>query len=127
MHDINTDNPQLRLQVQWALGRVSSDDTIVEVLLSQMQNDANPLFRDKSACALASDQIHLDERQRFHLLQGLLSALDDPKPQVRDIAIKAIQIRTGQTKGYKPRATEAERQNKIQAWNRWLEEYRTNL
>ena len=55
--DVHTTNQQLRLEVQWALGRVSNDDEVVTVLLNNMQNDANPLFRDKAACALASDQI----------------------------------------------------------------------
>src|SRR5262245_31048536 len=55
MRDVHTENPQLRLQVQWALGRVSSDDDVVDVLLANMQNDDNPLFRDKAGCALAND------------------------------------------------------------------------
>ncbi|MSO22448.1 MAG: hypothetical protein EXQ58_04160 [Acidobacteria bacterium] len=54
--DVHTPNQQRRLEVQWALGRVSSDVDVVEVLLNNMQHDGNPLFRDKAACALASDQ-----------------------------------------------------------------------
>ena len=45
--------------MQWALGRVSDDPDVVDVLLENMQNDPCPLFRDKAACALAYDQIHL--------------------------------------------------------------------
>lgn len=62
--DVHTANQALRIQVQYALGRVSSDSDVVDVLLDNMQNDANPLFRDKAACALAYDQIHLTERER---------------------------------------------------------------
>ena len=127
MKDIHTNNSQLRLEVQWALGRVSNDDEVVEVLLDNMQNDPNPLFRDKSACALASDQIHLSKEQKVRLYEGLIQALEDPKPQVRDIAIKALQIQTGQTKGFRPNAEERERELIIKEWQLWLEEYESNI
>ncbi len=104
MKDVHTPDPQLRLQVQWALGRVSSDGDVVEVLLNNMQHDGNPLFRDKAACALASDQIHLTERQKVALFAGLIQALGDSKPDVRRIAMLALQIQTGQTKGFNPDA-----------------------
>ena len=57
MQDVHTQHPQLRLAVQWALGRVSDDTTVVRVLLDNMENDPNPLFRDKAACALAYDLV----------------------------------------------------------------------
>jgi len=47
------------MSVQYALGRVSSDVSVVDALLDNMQNDALLLFRDKAACALAYDQVHL--------------------------------------------------------------------
>ena len=127
MQDINTNNPQLRLQVQWSLGRVSNDEEVVDVLLSNMQNDPNPLFRDKSACALASDQIHLSDLQKVRLYEGLIKALSDPKPQVRNIAIKALQIQTGQTKGFNSNAAARDRESIIREWLLWLEEYKSNL
>jgi hypothetical protein len=68
MADVHTDHASLRLQVQWALGRVSRDDDIVATLLANMRHDSNPLFRDKAACALAYDQIHLDPEQKSRLL-----------------------------------------------------------
>ena len=37
MKDVHTGNQYLRLQVQWALGRVSSDDDVVDVLLENME------------------------------------------------------------------------------------------
>jgi HEAT repeat protein len=110
MADVHTQDQALRLQVQWALGRVSDDADVVDVLLENMQNDPVPLFRDKAACALASDQIHLAPAQKMRLFEGLVRALDDEKPQVRQIALQALQILTGQTKGF-----------------HWLAEYRTNL
>ncbi len=127
LSDARSTNPQLRLQVQWALRRVSADDQVVTTLLDIMQNDASPLFRDKAACALAYDQIHLDDHQRYALLQGLVAALSDPKPQVRKIAIQALKIHTGQTKGFKPMASQEARAHSIDQWTQWLADYRANL
>lgn len=56
MKDVHTPNQDLRLQVQWALGRVSSDQDVVATLLANMRSDSNPLFQDKAACALAYDK-----------------------------------------------------------------------
>ncbi|MCC6540351.1 MAG: HEAT repeat domain-containing protein [Bryobacterales bacterium] len=114
MRDARTPNADLRLQVQWALGRVSNDDDVVDVLLENMRDDANPLFRDKAACALAYDQIHLTERQKVRLFGGLIESLRDEKADVRRIAALALQIHTGQTKDY-------------QGWRAWLEQYKSGL
>jgi len=127
MKDIHTPNQQLRLEVQWALGRVSNDADVVEVLLNNMQHDGNPRFRDKAACALASDQIHLTERQKVRLFAGLIQALGDPKPDLRRIAMEALRRQTNQTKGFNPDAPIAERDAKIREWKLWLEEYKSNL
>src|SRR5207247_437736 len=116
-----------RLQVQWALGRVSDDTQIVDILYDIMRNDPNALFRDKAACALAYDQIHLTEKQKVMLYRKLIDALSDSKPQVRTIAIQALNIHTGQSKGFNPGGTDEERQNAIARWNLWLAEYERNL
>src|SRR5258708_772187 len=100
LKDVHTQHQTLRIQAQWALGRVSGDDDVVDVLLANMQNDPNPLFRDKAACALAEDQIHLSPQGKRRLYEGLIFALDDPKLQVRQIARQALEILTGQTKGF---------------------------
>lgn len=122
--DINTQDPRLRLAVQWALGRVSDDEEVVKILLDKMRHDPNPLFRDKAACALASDQVHLTEHQKILLYAGVIDALEDTEPQVRDIAIKVLQIHTGQTKGYLPNDSGAGRAAAVTTWREWLEEYR---
>jgi hypothetical protein len=127
MKDVHTQNQYLRLQVQWALGRVSNDVDVVEVLLSNMQNDSNPLFRDKAACALAYDQIHLTEKQKVRLYQGLIQSLRDSKTDVRRIALLALSIQTGQTKNFNPDAPAAQREASIREWEKWLEEYKSNL
>jgi hypothetical protein len=124
MQDVHTNNPHLRLQVQWALGRVSADDDVVQTLLQNMQSDGNPLFRDKAACALAYDQVHLTPAQKIKLYEGLVHALEDPKPDVRRIAALALQIHTGTARGFNGSAPPAERAAALAAWKRWLEEYR---
>jgi HEAT repeat protein len=127
MADVHTADPSLRLQVQWAIGRVSDDPAVVDVLLENMRNDPVPLFRDKAACALAYDQIHLAPAQKLRLFEGLIGALDDPKLQVRQVAIQALAILTHQSKGYLPHADPAARGAAVAAWRRWLGEYRANL
>jgi len=125
MADVHTQNQNLRLQVQWALGRVSGDVDVVDVLLDNMRNDANPLFRDKAACALAYDQIHLTEKQKVRLYDGLVNSLNDPKLDVRSIAVLALSIQTGQTKGFEAGAAPAQREAAIREWKKWLDEYRS--
>jgi len=127
MRDVHTSNPDLRIQVQWALGRVSSDQDVVDTLIANMRNDSNPLFRDKAACALAEDQIHLTERQKVRLFAALIGALRDDKEDVRRIAIKALQIQTGQDKGFNPDAPWADREQKVKQWEAWLEQYKREL
>lgn len=127
LEDLGTQNQNLRLQVQWALGRVSDDTEVVDMLATIMRNDANPLFRDKAACALANDQIHLTERQKVQLYRQLIDGLKDPKPQVRAIAIQALEIHTGQRKGFSPDAPQETRNVAIAGWTRWLKEYEQNL
>jgi HEAT repeat protein len=127
MSDVHTQNRHLRIAVQYALGRISDEDDVVKMLLGIMQHDDNPFFRDKAACALAYDQIHLTEKQKVQVYAGLIAALADTKEQVRSIAILALQIHTGQTKGFKPQASASERTEKIQLWQAWLEEYKSQL
>ena len=127
MRDMHTEDGDLRLQVQWALGRVSNDPDVVETLVGNMRNDDNPLFRDKAACALANDQIHLTEDQKLRLYARLVDALGDEKLQVRQIALKALRIQTGQTKNFDPAAPPQARQAALQEWMRWLDTCRSHL
>ena len=127
MKDVHTPNRGLRLSVQYALGRVSSDVAVVDVLLDNMQNDAQLLFRDKAACALAYDQVHLTPAQKVHLYEGLIRALDDPKTDVRRIAAQVLQIQTGQDKGFRFAGPPDARARAVEAWRQWLAEYRSQL
>jgi len=127
MQDVHSQNQRLRLAVQWALGRVSDDPRVVDALLQNMQHDGNPLFRDKAACALAYDQIHLDPQQKVRLFSGLIDGLSSETTQVRKISLQALQIHAGQTKGYNPTAPAEERAIGVERWKRWLEDYRSTL
>jgi HEAT repeat protein len=127
LKDIGSHNQRLRMQVQYALGRVSDDPDVVWTLARIMRNDSDAVLRDKAACALAYDQIHLTEREKVQLFTLLIGGLDDSKPQVRTIAIQALQIHTGQTKGFAPEASKEQRDAAIATWKRWLAEYEKNL
>jgi hypothetical protein len=127
MRDVHTANPDLRLAVQYALGRVSDDPEVIEALLDTLQNDGNPLFRDKAACALAYDQVHLNEAQKVRVYEGLIQALSSPEAQVRAVSIQALSILTGQTKGYHHLLSEERRERSIVMWQKWLDEYKAQL
>jgi HEAT repeat protein len=127
MRDVRTPDQDLRISVQYALGRVSNDPSVVDALLENMQDDANPLFRDKAACALAYDQVHLSEAQKVRLFTGLIRALDDAKPQVRAIAIQALEIHTGQRKGFTPDADPSTRAAAVAQWQEWLRRYKDGV
>ena len=123
VRDMQTRNVELRLAVFYALGRVSSDPAVVEMLLEVLQYDPNPLLRDKAACALAYDQVHLKEpRQKVQLYQGLIRALSNPERQVQALAIQALSILTGETKGFHPSFPPDRQQRSIEMWERWLTE-----
>jgi len=127
MKDVHTPSQGLRVSVQYALGRVSDDVSVVDVLLENMQNDAEIVFRDKAACALAYDQVHLTPVQKVHLFEGLIRALNDPKADVRRIAAQVLQIQTGQDKGFRFGDAPEARTRAVEAWRQWLSEYRSQL
>lgn len=127
MPDVRTEDPALRIAVQYALGRVSDDPRVVDVLLRNMTQDTNPYFRDKAACALAYDQIHLSEPEKVRLYEGLIEALASEEVQIRAIAIQALSIHTGQAKGFHPIAPPEKRAQSIARWKQWLAEYKESL
>jgi HEAT repeat protein len=127
LRDAHTTNPTLRIGVQYALGRVSDDPKVIDTLLEILQHDASPVFRDKAACALAYDQVHLTEAQKVRLYEGLIDALSSPKGQVQAISIQALSILTGQDKGFRRFDPPEKKQKSIEVWRRWLAEYRANL
>jgi hypothetical protein len=127
VRDFHSENVELRLAVQYALGRVSDDPMVIETLLYTLENDRDPLFRDKAACALAYDQIHLDAKQKVRVYEGLIAALSNPKAQVRAVSIQALSILTGQTKGFHALFPEDRRERSIALWQLWLEDYRAHL
>jgi HEAT repeat protein len=127
IRDFESANVELRLAVQRALGRVSDDPMVIETLLYTMENDRNPLVRDKAAAALAYDQIHLDEKRKVRIYEGLIAALSHPKPEVREVSIQALSVLTGQTKGFHALYPEERRERSIAMWNQWLADHRAKL
>jgi hypothetical protein len=85
------------------------------------------LLRDKAACALTYDQPHLSPRELVRLYAGLIRALSDGKQQVREIAILALRLRTGQDKGFQAGAPLEERQKAVRVWMDWLAEYKRSV
>jgi hypothetical protein len=69
----------------------------------------------------------LSEHQKVRLFGGLIEALRDDKYDVRQIALTALQIHTGQTKGFDPGASWANREQKIKVWLTWLDQYKSGL
>jgi hypothetical protein len=124
LEDSQTEHRRLRLAVQWALGRVSNDDVVVETLLDTLVNDPEPLFRDKAGCGLASDQIHLTEAQKVRLFERLVDLLESPDPETRDLAIRILQVHTGQWKGFNAGLPPEQRAKSVARWRQWLDEYR---
>ena len=127
LRDVRTPDSRLRIAVQYALGRVSDDPRVVDALLRNMTQDPNAFFRDKAACALAYDQVHLSEPEKVQLYEGLIGALSNEEPQIRGIAVLALRIHTGQMKGFHPNAPPEKREQAIARWKQWLAEYKANL
>ena len=127
IQDVKTNDENLRISVQYALGRVSSNQEVVDALLDNMQHDNNAYFRDKAACALAYDQIHLTDLEKLRMYEGLIKGLSSSNRQVRSIAIKALKIHTGQSKGFFVNGTARNQSESLRKWHQWLDEYKSNL
>ena len=125
--DIHTNDPELRVSVQYALGRVSSDPEVRAVLRGILLHDQNSFFRDKAGCALANDQIHLDDFERLEVLSFAIEDLESNDPLTRDISLRVLQTMTGQTKGFDPSAPLEQREGPLNEWKRWLLEYRREI
>ena len=64
----------------------------------------------------------------MHYVDGFLLPIPTKNLKTyRRIAMLALQIQTGQTKGFNPDAPMSERDAKIREWKQWLEQYRSNL
>jgi HEAT repeat protein len=128
MADVHTEHEGLRVSAQYALGRVSNSDQVVDVLFeNMMRTDSKWLFRDKAACGLAYDQIHLTEQQKVRLFARMIEVLDDADAGTRQLAIQVLVVYTGQSKGYDPGSTGEARTASIEQWWKWLDEYRRQL
>ena len=127
MRDARSLDEDLRIQAQYALGRVSDDPAIVDLLVENLQKGFNPLVRDKAACGLAYDQVHLDDHQKARLLRKVIGLLESPNAETRMLAIRVLHVHTGQRKGFVPALPESHRAVAVERWRRWIEEYEANL
>lgn len=127
MEDVHSSHDDLRVWSQYALGRVSKDEDVVDVLFDNMKSGEKWLFRDKAACSLAYDQIHLSERQRLRLLARLINELDDEEGAQRGLAIRVLEVQTGQRRGYNPHARRPDRLRQIEEWWRWWNTYKAEV
>ena len=125
--DLATQDVELRLQAQWALGRVSADPEVVDRLFANMEKDPNLLFRDKSACALANDQIHLDPQARLAMMRRVVERLESSDPETRSLAVRILQVWTGQAKGFLPGAPPEHRAAAVARWRLWLVDYERSM
>ena len=92
-----------------------------------MRTDAKWLFRDKAACGLAYDQIHLTETQKVRLFGRMIEVLDAEDVGTRKLAIQVLAVYTGQRKGYDAGASPEARRASMERWRQWLTEYRSQL
>jgi len=125
--DLATQDVELRLQAQWALGRVSADPEVVDRLFANMEKDPNLLFRDKSACALANDQIHLEPQARLAVMRRVVERLESSDAETRSLAVRILQVWTGQAKGFLPGAPPEHRAAAVARWRAWLIEYERSM
>ena len=125
--DLDTQNTNLKVWVQWGIAKSTQSTTVIEKLLYNLANDSSPFVRDKAACALASDFTHISPRQRIIILRGLIEGLDSETLQIRKSSITALKVQTGQTKGFSAKAEKPIREERISAWNDWLDEYELNI
>lgn len=125
--DLESNDANLKVWVQWGIAKSTQSSEVINKLVYNLENDPSPFVRDKAACALASDFIHISPSQRLIILKGLVAGLDNEILQVRKSSLQALQIQTGQSKGFVPTAEEAERAQSIAEWNQWLEEYEQSL
>ncbi len=127
MDDLDAKDPYLKVQVQWGIAKSTQSNKVIEKLLHNLENDPSPFVRDKAACALASDFVHISPEQRLNIISGLIGGLSNEIKQVRSSSILALKIHTGQTKGFVAADTLSNRNKSIERWNLWLTEYEQNL
>lgn len=127
MRDARSLDEDLRINAQYALGRVSDDPAVVDILIENLQTGFNPLVRDKAACGLAYDQVHLGDRQKARMFRKLIELLESPNPETRSLAIRVLHVHTGQLKGFFAAWPEEGRATSVARWRQWIEEYEANL
>jgi len=127
MSDLDSSDANLKVWVQWGIAKSSDNSEVIEKLLYNMERDTSSFVRDKAACALASDFVHISPSQRVTILRGLIKGLSNDTQQVRASSIQALKVQTGQTKNYVASADIGSRARAINEWSEWLNDYERNL
>lgn len=125
--DLDTSDANFKVWVQWGIAKSTQSDEVINKLLFNLENDPSPFVRDKAACALASDFIHISPTQRITILRGLVDGLSNETQQIRGSSIQALLVQTGQTKNYVATADVSSRAQAIDVWEEWVDEYERNL
>jgi len=127
MPDLDADDDYLKVQAQWGIAKSTVNSDVISKLLDNLENDPSPFVRDKAACALASDFIHISPAQKIQILRGLVEGLNSEITQVRASSILALKVRTGQTKGFVAGADIESRLQSIKTWGEWVDEYERSI
>jgi hypothetical protein len=127
MGDLDSTDEGLKINVQWGIAKSTQSSEVINKLLYNLEYDSSALVRDKAACALASDFIHISPEQRIVILRGLIKGLSNDIQQVRNSSILALAIQTGQRKGFVATADADSRTESITVWHEWLDEYERNI
>jgi hypothetical protein len=127
MQDARAEDPMLRVTVWHALLALAADAQVIDTLVDIMLEDPDPFIRDKSACTLANTTLRVGEEQKVRLFGRLIRALEHPREETRDFAVRILRQQTGQTRNFDPRASPEIRAAGVQAWKDWLREYASNL
>lgn len=127
LRDLASDNEDVRYWVLWAQGELADTDEVVDLLVEWLGRGRNPLLWRREQGVPGYGQLFFSETQKLRLFTLLIERLADPEEETRRLATRALELHTGQLKGYDPKAPAESRASGIEVWKRWLEEYRSQL
>lgn len=127
LEDLASDDENLRYWVLWAQGELADSEEVVDLLVEWLGRGRNPLLWRRDQGVPGYGQLFFSEKQKLRLFTLLIERLGGLDEETRRTAARALEIHTGQLKGYDPAASAERRAAAIEVWERWLEEYRSQL
>ncbi len=103
-------NPSTRWEAVDELGRAKDPAVIPHVV---------PLLKDSDLFVRMCAARVLADLGTLQGVPGLIDALEDAEPTVRESAWHALQTLTGKDFKFDPQGNEADRQKKVKAWREW--------